>query len=223
MIFAFFPVSAPDTLTISARMYVVRELARRMRHFHTLDSYGTHTLSRCLSSLASALLPTHQHREDLVVDSMICAYVHMRFLLLLLLPGAQTNAEQSRALVIYTSFGRNFRSVYGRHTQNSTSQLCKIHPRIDSLYTRIASFAQIGSEHFVKYVTCGRDGSFRVWSAQTRRHITTIQDSQRKPAAWVTCCVDLPDLTTPRNTAGVLAVFSLERCMTFYDLKNFSK
>ena len=83
--------------------------------------------------------------------------------------------------------------------------------------------AQVGAERFIKYITCGRDGSFRVWSAQTRRHITTVQDSTRCPPAWITCCVDLPDLTTPRNTAGVLCVFSLERSMSFYDLNNFNK
>ena len=82
---------------------------------------------------------------------------------------------------------------------------------------------QIGSGRMVKYMTCGRDGTLRVWSAQTRRHITTVQASSNKAAAWVMCCVELPNLTTPRNTSGVLAVFSLEPTMNIYDLNNFSR
>jgi hypothetical protein len=82
---------------------------------------------------------------------------------------------------------------------------------------------QVGTGRMVKYMTCGRDGTLRVWSAQTRRHITTVQDSSNKQPAWVTCCAELPNLTTPRNTSGVLAVFNLEPSMNIYDLNNFSR
>ena len=81
----------------------------------------------------------------------------------------------------------------------------------------------VGEEKFIKYITCSRDGTFRVWSAQTRRHIATITVSSRVEPAWVTCCVPLPDLATHKNVAGVVAVFTLERKIVNYDMKNFAK
>lgn len=31
------------------------------------------------------------------------------------------------------------------------------------------ALVEVGGETFVKYMTCGKDGTFRVWSSQTNR------------------------------------------------------
>lgn len=93
----------------------------------------------------------------------------------------------------------------------------------DMIHNIVAASVEVGSETFIKYITCGRDGTFRVWSSQTRRHIATVVASSRSPPAWVTCCTPLPNLATRTNVAGVVACFSLDKTMSVFDMKNFAK
>ena len=75
-----------------------------------------------------------------------------------------------------------------------------------------------------KYATCGRDGTLRVWSAQTRRHLHTIQIARPGaagggPPAWVTCGTETP--RTPSSPGGVLAVGCMDRSLTLVDQHQF--
>jgi WD40 repeat protein len=75
-----------------------------------------------------------------------------------------------------------------------------------------------------KYITCGRDGTLRVWGARTRRHLRTVDVSTTTPPAWVTACADLllslPG-EGPAAAAGVLAVCCTDRSLRLYDAAQF--
>lgn len=43
---------------------------------------------------------------------------------------------------------------------------------------------EVGDETFVKYMTCSKDGTFRVWSSQTNRWEFTRIASHRLDGAW---------------------------------------
>ena len=71
-----------------------------------------------------------------------------------------------------------------------------------------------------KYVTCGRDGTLRLWSAHTRRHQHTIDVATSSPQAWVTACVDVLQ-APPEGAASMLAVCCTDRTLSLYETARF--
>jgi hypothetical protein len=58
-----------------------------------------------------------------------------------------------------------------------------------------------------KYVTCGRDGAFRVWAGKDLQHCRTVATG----SSWITDAVYLP-------AAGRMVLAGMDNALSYYDV-----
>lgn len=58
-----------------------------------------------------------------------------------------------------------------------------------------------------KYISCGRDGSFRLWNAADLKHIKTVNNG----SSWITDCLYLP-------LSRKMVFTTMDRAITYYDI-----
>jgi len=73
-----------------------------------------------------------------------------------------------------------------------------------------------------KYVTTSRDGSFRVWTSNTHKHVQTVKLSEKGAVSWVVGATEALGFKPSTYPFGVLATVSSDRNMRLYDIKSFA-
>jgi WD40 repeat protein len=58
-----------------------------------------------------------------------------------------------------------------------------------------------------KYISCGRDGSFRLWNAADLKHVKTVNNG----SSWITDCLYLP-------LSRKMVFTTMDRAITYYDI-----
>lgn len=58
-----------------------------------------------------------------------------------------------------------------------------------------------------KYITCARDGSFRLWQCQDLDHVKTVNNG----TSWITDCLYLPQ-------SRKMVYTTMDRAITYYDI-----
>jgi WD40 repeat protein len=58
-----------------------------------------------------------------------------------------------------------------------------------------------------KYITCARDGSFRLWNAADLKHVRTVSNG----SSWITDCLYLPQ-------SRKVVFTTMDRAVTHYDI-----
>ncbi|WIA12480.1 hypothetical protein OEZ85_012515 [Tetradesmus obliquus] len=62
-----------------------------------------------------------------------------------------------------------------------------------------------------KYISCGRDGSFRLWNAADLKHVKTVNNG----SSWITDCLYLP-------LSRKMVFTTMDRAITYYDINRGS-
>jgi WD40 repeat protein len=62
-----------------------------------------------------------------------------------------------------------------------------------------------------KYISCGRDGSFRLWNAADLKHVKTVNNG----SSWITDCLYLP-------LSRKMVFTTMDRAITYYDINRYA-
>lgn len=61
--------------------------------------------------------------------------------------------------------------------------------------------------HIDKYISCARDGSFRLWQGADLAHVRTVNNG----SSWITDCLYLP-------ISRKMVFTTMDRAITYYDI-----